>query len=185
MRAAAALDDWTTLILRELGIDSRYDSGFFPCVNRLKTNGMLYYSNRYNAAAGTIIAESNYGQVDCHRAPARWSEVCFAMWKLACGQDPARIGSLRFIVQKFIVNVDSINLLSSLIPDTLWHTRHAHPFTPNDPGFFALLNCPNVIGPAHITINYAASLGGKRVRKITPYFFSEINVYYMVIEFGL
>ena len=181
-----ALDRWATSILRDLGIDHRYDLGFYLCENRLKQNGALCYANRYNASIGTIIAVSNYGKVNGYTAPDHWSDIDFLMWKRACGQEPVRIASLRFIIQKFIINFDTINLVNDLIPSDhhlLWsnYTYRAQTFTRNDVGFYALLLKPGIVA-VHPCLNYSASLGSKKASKITSDYFSEINVYYMVIE---
>ena len=189
--AAAGLDSHTRLILQELGI-AEHENGFKIGENRLIGFGALYYQSRYNPDCGTIIVDAAYGHVTLppsnqeFNAPDRWSDLSFPMWRRACGNDPRRIGSLRYVIQRYLINMETVRLVDEIIPGNVWSARrHAVHFTPaNGDIFFALLHAPSIIGAAYLSINYPNSLHGKTVRIITPYFFQEIGIYYLVMELG-
>ena len=144
------------LILNSLNLQS-HEGTFIEVKNTaigdwINPPNSLYYENLYSGAASMIIATLNVGINDNRqRAPNRWSEVALNFWR---ARDITGNSDLKYVLQQFITNSESTDVIEELIPEAEFLGTEKHnciDYTPRDGDrFFALLQTPNVVGTAYM-----------------------------------
>lgn len=160
------------------------DTGTFKdIIAYLKSNSNIRYRNYYGPSAGVLIAKSVYGQAGDTRAPDRWSDVAWPLWTAACQQQSTPPSGIRLIIQEAIANDDTKELLNELThgkPQTKNGQPAIFSWTPDNQGYYALLQSPNGIGAAYISLHYPNAMGRKYVSKIRAY--KDYDIWTMMLE---
>lgn len=156
---------------------------FKDVIAYLKSNSKIRYRNIYGPAVGVLIAKSIHGQYGAQRAPDRWSDVAWPLWKRSCQQKNINPSSIRFIIQEAIANDDTNELLDELtqgMPKESQGKPRVFAWTKDQHGYYALLRSPNGLGTAYMSLNYPDSMGRKYVSRITAY--KDYSIWTMTLE---
>ena len=113
----------------------------------------LFYDNYYSGPASMIIAANNKGKFgeepDVQRAPNRWCDVAFNMYRDKTGHT-----DINYIFQDLIANPITHHVMNELKPETAEFDNleiYCIDYTPRDGDrFFALLQSPNAVGAPYM-----------------------------------
>jgi len=171
---------------------------------RSETPCGFLYINVYSAFHRSIVVEDVTGVKGetNERAPHRFSDVTFALWKNVCSGDyedgsgdsegasqPVNVSELRWVFIDDIRNAKSQAIIKKALGQYCGADSKATPlyFNASDEHFYVLLYTPNAAGISYMLSDYAAFMRSLIVRiallRTVPY--KGLDNFYMALEIAL